>query len=132
MVFSSHVFLLYFLPLTLVLYYALPRRARHLGLALVSYVFYGWANPLFVPLLFASTVIDYFCGLALAGRGPVWAARLVRRERTAARWARPIEIVDPGDPAGARAAAAPPSPFRWRRTSRSSASSSTSTSASTR
>ena len=102
MVFSSHVFLLYFLPLTLVLYYALPRRARHLGLALVSYVFYGWANPLFVPLLFASTVIDYFCGLALAGRGPVWAARLVRREQTAARWARPIEIVDPGDPAGAR------------------------------
>ena len=68
MVFSSHLFLFYFLPATLVLYYAMPRRARHLALAVLSYLFYGWANPLFVVVMFASTVVDYVCGLVIAGQ----------------------------------------------------------------
>ena len=66
MVFSSHVFLFYFLPLVLLAYYAVPRRGKHLILTLLSYVFYGWANPYFVILMFVSTIIDYFCGLAIA------------------------------------------------------------------
>ena len=45
MVFSSHLFLFYFLPVALVLYYASPRRLKHLMLTVLSYVFYGWANP---------------------------------------------------------------------------------------
>jgi alginate O-acetyltransferase complex protein AlgI len=65
MVFSSHLFVFYFLPLALLVYYCLPQRARHLGLTLLSYVFYGWSNPYFVPLMMASTLIDYACGLAL-------------------------------------------------------------------
>ncbi len=68
MVFSSHLFLFYFLPATLLLYYAMPRRGKHALLTLASYLFYGWANPLFVVLMFTSTVIDYFCGLVLAGQ----------------------------------------------------------------
>ena len=102
MVFSSHVFLLYFLPVALLLYYALPFRARHLVLASLSYLFYGWANPLFVLLLLTSTVIDYLCGLAIAGRGPLWIARLIGGPGTAARWRQPLAAVDPRDPAGAR------------------------------
>jgi alginate O-acetyltransferase complex protein AlgI len=76
MVFSSYLFLFYFLPLALLLYYTAPRRARHLVLTILSYVFYGWANPLFVGLLFISTVIDYVAGLVMtrafadAGRAP--------------------------------------------------------------
>jgi alginate O-acetyltransferase complex protein AlgI len=66
MVFSSSLFLFYFLPVALLLYYASPRRVQHLSLTALSYFFYGWANPLFVPLLLASTVVDYFCGLAIA------------------------------------------------------------------
>ena len=66
MVFSSYLFLFYFLPLALALYYAAPPRARHLVLTGLSYVFYGWANPLFVLLLLVSTLIDYACGLAIA------------------------------------------------------------------
>jgi alginate O-acetyltransferase complex protein AlgI len=66
MVFSSHLFLFYFLPLTLLLYYAAPRRGKHLILTLVSYVFYGWANPLFVVLMLATTTINYVCGLFIA------------------------------------------------------------------
>ena len=66
MVFSSHLFLLYFLPAALLVYYVLPHRGRHLALALLSYTFYGWANPLFVVLLLVSTAVDYTCGLAIA------------------------------------------------------------------
>ena len=61
MVFSSHLFLFYFLPLALLLYYLVPRRAKHLLLTVVSYIFYGWANPLFTVLLLVSTLIDYVC-----------------------------------------------------------------------
>ena len=62
MVFSSHLFVYYFLPATLLVYYALPRAGRHLWLALASYFFYGWANPAFMALMFVSTAIDYVCG----------------------------------------------------------------------
>ncbi len=66
MVFSSHLFVYYFLPAVLAVYYALPGRARHLWLTLASYVFYGWANPAFMGLMLLSTVIDFVCGLKLA------------------------------------------------------------------
>ena len=95
MVFSSHVFLFYFLPLTLLLYYAIPRRGKHLVLTLLSYGFYGWANPLFVVVLLTSTVIDYSCGLWLAGRGPVWLARVTGRQQLADRWRQTVAPVDP-------------------------------------
>jgi alginate O-acetyltransferase complex protein AlgI len=65
MVFSSYLFLFYFLPAALLLYYAAPRKARHLILTALSYVFYGWANPLFVVLLLASTAVDYAAGLTM-------------------------------------------------------------------
>lgn len=68
MVFSSHLFVYYFLPITLAVYYVLPRRAKHVALTLLSYVFYGWANPYFVFLMFGSTVVDYVCGLGMVGR----------------------------------------------------------------
>jgi len=65
MVFSSHLFLFCFLPAVLAVYYLLPHRARNGFLALASYWFYGWANPLFVLLLFFSTVVDYIVGVVL-------------------------------------------------------------------
>ena len=80
MVFSSHVFVFYFLPLTLLLYYAAPWRGRHLVLTLLSYLFYGWANPLFVVLLLFSTVVDYLCGLALVGSGALMYSFLILLE----------------------------------------------------
>ena len=69
MVFSSHLFCFYFLPLALAVYFALPRRAKNLGLTLASYVFYGWAHPAFVFLMLYSTAIDYVCGLAITHDG---------------------------------------------------------------
>lgn len=80
MVFSSHLFLFYFLPLALAGYYLSLLAGRvlrgatgwgtswltHGTLTLLSYLFYGWANPLFVVLMFSSTVIDYICGLFIS------------------------------------------------------------------
>ena len=83
MVFSSYLFLFYFLPLALLAYYAAPRRAQHLVLTAFSYVFYGWANPLFVVLLLVSTVIDYIAGLVIAAHTPDGAPAGSRRSRAA-------------------------------------------------
>ena len=70
MVFSSYLFLFYFLPVALLANYLTPRPGKHLMLALVSYAFYGWSNPAFVCLLLFSTVVDYCCGLVIAGVTP--------------------------------------------------------------
>ena len=61
MVFSSHIFIFYFLPLVLLIYYLLPAR-RNLFLLIVSYIFYGWTDPRLVFLMFATTCINYACG----------------------------------------------------------------------
>lgn len=84
MVFSSHLFLFYFLPAALLLYYLMPRRGKHLLLTIVSYGFYGWTNPLFMFLMLFSTAVDYFCGLLLAYNG--------------FRWRGPINWLDPTQP----------------------------------
>ncbi len=69
MVFSSQLFIFYFLPLALAAYYFAPFRAKHLMLTVFSYVFYGWANPMFTVLMMVSTLIDYICGLVLSKQG---------------------------------------------------------------
>ncbi len=75
MVFSSHLFLFYFLPLTLALYYAAPRGLRMPVLTLASYAFYGWTNPWFMLLIAWSTLVDFCCGNLIYGHwrllGPV-------------------------------------------------------------
>ena len=74
MVVSSLLFIFYFLPLVLGLYYlalkAVGRGAAHLVLAACSYIFYGWANPAFVFVMLYSTLIDYVCGLVITGGVP--------------------------------------------------------------
>jgi alginate O-acetyltransferase complex protein AlgI len=65
MVFSSHIFLFYFLPLSLLCYYCMPKRGKNVLLTGVSYIFYGWSNPLFTLLMLYSTLVDYCCGLVI-------------------------------------------------------------------
>jgi len=74
MVFSSHVFLFGFLPLTLLLYYISPRSVRNLTLTATSYIFYGWATPYFIFLIAWSTVVDYVCGNFIYGHWRVFGA----------------------------------------------------------
>jgi alginate O-acetyltransferase complex protein AlgI len=76
MVFSSHIFIFYFLPLALAAYYALyraPQRAKNIVLILFGYAFYGWAEPQFIPLMFATTFVDWLVSLVIAhDRWDVW------------------------------------------------------------
>ncbi|OGJ71766.1 hypothetical protein A3G69_01980 [Candidatus Peribacteria bacterium RIFCSPLOWO2_12_FULL_53_10] len=66
MLFHSPVFLFWMLPLLLA-GYALCIRHRILFLLLGSYVFYLWWNPLFLPLLLGSTVLNFVIGKKVAG-----------------------------------------------------------------
>ena len=67
MVFSSHIFVFYFLPLVLAGYYLLVAAkagatVRHSFLTVAGMVFYGWWNPWFVLLMLGTTVLDYNLG----------------------------------------------------------------------
>jgi len=62
MVFSSYLFIFFFLPLALALYYASPKQWKHLVLTVMSYLFYGWANPSFMLLMLFTTTVDYTNG----------------------------------------------------------------------
>ncbi len=62
MVFSSLLFMFMFLPVTLLIYYAVPRKLRNLFLFFANLVFYGWGEPVYVTLMLFSTVVDYTCG----------------------------------------------------------------------
>lgn len=65
MVFSSILFIFYFLPLTLLLYYAGPSRLRNLVLLVMSLAFYSWGEPVYVSIMLFSTIFDYGNGLAI-------------------------------------------------------------------
>ncbi len=69
MLFNSQAFLLAFLPLSLLIYYACFRqfgqRASLAVLVSASLFFYAWWNPLFLPLLVGSMVVNYAIGNAL-------------------------------------------------------------------
>lgn len=66
MLFSSITFLVFFLPITLTLYYVLPNRIwKNMVLFIVSLLFYAWGEPKFVFLMLASIVFNYIIGLRL-------------------------------------------------------------------
>ncbi|MFB9244362.1 MBOAT family protein [Massilia antarctica] len=68
MVFSSAVFLFYFLPGFLLLYYVLPW--KNTVLLVGSLLFYAWGEPRFVPLLLLSAFLNYSVGYLIARAGP--------------------------------------------------------------
>jgi alginate O-acetyltransferase complex protein AlgI len=57
-----------FLPVIIITYWLLPPRWRLLLLLAGSYFFYACWDVRFLALVLATTVIDYSCGLAIAGR----------------------------------------------------------------
>ena len=60
MVFSSNIFLLYFLPLFLVFYFACPKKFRNYVILLFSIVFYAWGAPDFILWLIGSTIANFY------------------------------------------------------------------------
>jgi len=86
MVFSSYIFIFYFLPFSLLLYYPIPwKPVRHFLLTVTSFIFYGWGSPKFLLLMIATTFLDYFLGRVQAHNG-------------LKNWNQPIERLVPGGP----------------------------------
>jgi len=59
MLFSSIIFLFYFLPLFLIAYYLTPAKHRNYTLLAGSIVFYAWGGPIFIFVILLTTGIDY-------------------------------------------------------------------------
>ncbi|GAB5557414.1 MAG: MBOAT family O-acyltransferase [Schleiferiaceae bacterium] len=59
MVFSSLLFLLYFLPVFLALYYWTPNRFKNAWVLIGSILFYSWGAPKFIAVILLSTFIDF-------------------------------------------------------------------------
>ncbi|MCA6364430.1 MAG: MBOAT family protein [Bacteroidetes bacterium] len=62
MVFSSFIFLVFFLPAFLLVYHVLPKNAlwRNPFILIASFLFYAWGEPRFVLIVLLTTILDFF------------------------------------------------------------------------
>jgi alginate O-acetyltransferase complex protein AlgI len=65
MLFSSPVFLFWFLPLVLFFYYVVERKYRNWVLLFFSLLFYGWGEGEMLTIMLVSTIINYIFGLQI-------------------------------------------------------------------
>ena len=63
MVFSSLPFLFFYLPVVLLIYKLSPLKLRNLFLLIASLFFYGWGEPIYITIMFASILVDYTHGM---------------------------------------------------------------------
>ena len=63
MVFSSILFLFFFLPAVLVLYFLVPKPCKNVVLLLFSLIFYAWGEPVYIILMIFSAVFNYVMGI---------------------------------------------------------------------
>ena len=68
MVFTSNVFLFLFLPVFLLVYYAVKDSWRSYVIVLGSYLFYAWWRPDFLLLFVAISYWNYWFGLLIKRR----------------------------------------------------------------
>lgn len=71
MLFNSLQFLVFF-PIVTLVYFIIPRKAKHLWLLAASYYFYMCWNARYALLILTSTVVTYLSGLLMerVGGGP--------------------------------------------------------------
>lgn len=60
MVFSSVIFLVYFLPAFLLLYFITPKNLKNFVLLGSSIFFYAWGAPKFIFVILATTTVDFY------------------------------------------------------------------------
>ena len=63
MIFNSISFIFLFLPLSLLIYYATPVKARDITMLFLSILFFSWGNPQYLALIAGSVLLNY--GLTL-------------------------------------------------------------------
>ena len=60
MLFTSISFLYYFLPVVLILYFVVPKKAKNVILLIASIIFYFYGEPKYIFLMLAEIIIAYF------------------------------------------------------------------------
>ena len=60
MVFSSILFIFYFLPIFFLLYYLADKRFKNAVILCGSVFFYAWGAPIFIFILLATTIVDFY------------------------------------------------------------------------
>lgn len=68
MLFSSNTFILYFLPLCVIIYYGLLKKfriAQNVFLTFASLFFYAWGEPKFVLVMLLSIIMNWLFGLVV-------------------------------------------------------------------
>ena len=60
MIFSSILFLVYFLPLFLAVYYLADKEYKNIIILIGSIIFYAWGAPKFIYVILATTTLDFF------------------------------------------------------------------------
>lgn len=65
MVFSSLLFLFWFLPIFFIIYYAVNAKFKNAVLLIGSIAFYAWGEPKYLILIFVSILVNYFAGLLM-------------------------------------------------------------------
>ena len=62
MVFSSLVFIYFFLPIVMLLYFVLSDKWRNVLIFVSGFIFYAWGEPKYIVIMLLSTLIDYTAG----------------------------------------------------------------------
>ena len=65
MVFSTLIFVFMYLPVTLAVYFLVPRKWRNLALFVLSLAFYGWGEPAYIALMLISIASAYGFGFLI-------------------------------------------------------------------
>ncbi|MBQ1186348.1 MAG: MBOAT family protein [Clostridia bacterium] len=63
MLFSSTLFLFYFLPITFLLYFVSPKKLKNFTLLICSLFFYAWGEPRLVLLMMLTVFCGYILGI---------------------------------------------------------------------
>jgi alginate O-acetyltransferase complex protein AlgI len=60
MVFSSILFLFYFLPFFLLIYFIAPKKLKNVTILIGSIIFYSWGAPRFIFVILLTTLLDFY------------------------------------------------------------------------
>lgn len=65
MVFSSTIFIFFFLPIALAGYYLIPKKGKNIWLLVISLFFYSWGGLAFLPIIIYTILLNYTGGILI-------------------------------------------------------------------
>ncbi len=77
MVFSSIIFLFYFLPLFFLFYYLADQKFKNVLILIGSIIFYAWGAPRFIFVILGTTIIDFYIVRAMSVTDAVYKRKLL-------------------------------------------------------